>query len=178
MSRRAQCPACRDSGAPLADGSCRRCAGRRLVADLLAVVPAGSLPVRVAAVADIARDALVATALAATGGSRRDAAALLKVAEERVTEALRRFPWLARVYPGKRGRKPAPTRLAASPAANTVNAPACEVCGATHEITAADRIGDRGEQVDAAEAMMVAHYRLAIEATSARPFNVRGGRAR
>lgn len=78
------------------------------MADLLAVVPEGSLPDRVAAVADIARDALVATALAATGGSRRDAAALLKVAEERVTEALRRFPWLARVYPGKRGRKPAP----------------------------------------------------------------------
>lgn len=78
------------------------------MADLLAVVPEGlSLPDRVAAVADIARDALVATALAATGGSRRDAAALLKVAEERVTEALRRFPWLARVYPGKRGRKPA-----------------------------------------------------------------------
>lgn len=107
VSRRAQCPVCRDSGAPLADGTCRRCAGRRLVADLLAVVPDGSLPDRVAAVADIARDALVATALAATSGSRRDAATLLQVAEERVTEALRRYPWLARVYPGKRGRKPA-----------------------------------------------------------------------
>lgn len=77
------------------------------MADLLAVVPDGSLPDRVAAVADIARDALVATALAATSGSRRDAATLLQVAEERVTEALRRYPWLARVYPGKRGRKPA-----------------------------------------------------------------------
>lgn len=109
MSRRSQCPVCRDSGAPLADGTCRRCAGRRLVADLLAVVPAGSLPVRVAAVADLVRDALIAEALAATvpPGSRRDAAKTLDVAEGLITAALRRYPWLRRIYPEKRGRKPA-----------------------------------------------------------------------
>ena len=53
----------------------------------------------------------------------------------------------------------------------------CEVCGLAHEVTAADRIGDRGEQVDAAEAMLTAHYRLAIVATSAAPFALHGGRA-
>lgn len=109
MSRRAQCPVCRDSGAPLADGSCRRCAGRRLVADLLAVVPAGSLPVRVAAVADLVRDALIAEALAATvpPGSRRDAAKALDVAEGLITAAVRRYPWIGRAYKVARGRKPA-----------------------------------------------------------------------
>lgn len=55
---------------------------------------------------------------------------------------------------------------------------ACEVCGLVHEVTAADRVGDRGERVSDAEAMMVAHYRLAIVATSAAPFALRGGRAR
>ena len=58
-----------------------------------------------------------------------------------------------------------------------VSADACEVCGATHEVTPGDRIGDRGEQVSDAEAMMVAHYRLSIAATSAAPFALHGGRA-
>ena len=58
-----------------------------------------------------------------------------------------------------------------------VEASACAVCGETHAVTPADRIGDRGEQVDAAEAMMVAHYRLSIAATSAAPFALHGGRA-
>ena len=107
MSRHARCPVCRDSGAPLADGSCRRCAGRRLALDLLAAaVPAGSLPERLAAVADLVRDALVAEALGATSGSRREAAKLLGVAESRVTEAVRRYPWIGRAYEGVRGRKP------------------------------------------------------------------------
>jgi hypothetical protein len=80
------------------------------VADLLAVVPEGSLPDRVAAVADITRDALLAEALAATvpPGSRRDAAKALDVAKGLITAALRRYPWLRRVYPERRGRKPAP----------------------------------------------------------------------
>jgi len=64
VSRRAQCPVCRDSGAPLA-----------------ATVPPGS---------------------------RRDAAKALDVAEGLITAALRRYPWLRRVYPERRGRKPAP----------------------------------------------------------------------
>lgn len=55
---------------------------------------------------------------------------------------------------------------------------ACEVCGGFHEVTAEDRIGDRGERVSDAEAMMVAHFRLAILATSAQPFRLHGGRAR
>lgn len=62
-------------------------------------------------------------------------------------------------------------------AAVPLTAPTCEVCGETHAVTPADRIGDRGEQVDAAEAMMVAHYRLSIAATSAAPFALHGGRA-
>ena len=104
----ARCPICLDRGAPLPDGSCRRCAGRRLVADLLAVVPAGSLAERIAAVTEIAREALIAQALAAASGSRREAAKLLGVAEERVTEAVRRYPWLGRMWKVARGRKPAP----------------------------------------------------------------------
>lgn len=55
---------------------------------------------------------------------------------------------------------------------------ACEACGGSHEVTAEDRIGDRGERVSDAEAMTVAHYRLAILATSAQPFRLHGGRAR
>lgn len=62
--------------------------------------------------------------------------------------------------------------------ASPVEASACAVCGETHEVTAADRVGDRGEQVSDAEAMAVAHYRLAIVATSAAPFALHGGRAR
>lgn len=115
MSRRAQCPVCRDSLTQLPDGTCRRCAGRRLVADFLAaaalltIVPKGSLPERVAAVADLVRDALLAEALAATipPGSRRDAAAALDVAEGLITTAVRRYPWLGRAYKVARGRKPA-----------------------------------------------------------------------
>lgn len=53
----------------------------------------------------------------------------------------------------------------------------CEVCGGSHEVTAQDRIGDRGERVSDAEAMAVAHYRLAILATSSQPFALHGGRA-
>lgn len=84
-------------------------------AALLTVVPGGSLPERVAAVADLVRDALIAEALAATTppGSRRDAAKALDVAEGLITTALRRYPWLRRVYPEKRGRKPA--QMAADP---------------------------------------------------------------
>lgn len=62
-------------------------------------------------------------------------------------------------------------------AAVPLTAPTCEVCGATHEVALADRVGDRGEQVSDAEAMMVAHYRLSIAATSAAPFALHGGRA-
>lgn len=54
---------------------------------------------------------------------------------------------------------------------------ACEVCGETHAVTDRDRIGDRGERVSDADAMMVAHYRLSIAATSAAPFALHGGRA-
>lgn len=78
-------------------------------AALLTIVPKGSLPERVAAVADLVRDALLAEALAATipPGSRRDAAAALDVAEGLITTAVRRYPWLGRAYKVARGRKPA-----------------------------------------------------------------------
>ena len=72
-------------------------------------------------------------------------------------------------------RRARATRLAVAPVANARGG--CEVCGATHEVAPADRIGDRGERVSDAEAMMVAHYRLSIAATSAAPFALHGGRA-
>lgn len=72
-------------------------------------------------------------------------------------------------------RRALATRLAAAPASNARGG--CEVCGVAHEVTPADRIGDRGERVSDAEAMAVAHYRLSIAATSAAPFALHGGRA-
>ena len=53
------------------------------------------------------REALYGRALAATNGSRRDAAKLLGVAPARVAEALRDFPALAERWPaGPRGPRP------------------------------------------------------------------------
>ena len=80
--------------------------------EVLSLVPPGTLAERVAAVADIAREALVEQALGAADGSRREAAKLLStaketVAESRVTEAVRRYPWLGRAYKVARGRRPA-----------------------------------------------------------------------
>ena len=72
-------------------------------------------------------------------------------------------------------RRALATRLATASASNARGG--CELCGAVHEVTPADRIGDRGERVSDAEAMMVAHYRLSIAATSAAPFALHGGRA-
>ncbi len=103
----AECPTCRAVD-PLPDGSCRRCAGRRVVGELLALVPAGTLRARLAAVASLAREALVAQALAQAAGVRREAAKLLGIAEERVSEDVRRWPWLGRAWPMPRGRKPPP----------------------------------------------------------------------
>jgi hypothetical protein len=60
----------------------------------------------------------------------------------------------------------------------TPAAPArCRLCGEAHEVTAADRIGERGERLSDAEAMLTAHFRLAIARTSAGAFNLFGGRA-
>jgi hypothetical protein len=50
----------------------------------------------------------------------------------------------------------------------------CRLCGERHAVTAADRTGDRGETLPDAEAMLTAHYRLAIAATSAGPFALHG----
>lgn len=61
--------------------------------------------------------------------------------------------------------------------AETVAAP-CRVCGETHAVTDADRIGERGERLSDAEAMATAHFRLSIARTSAGPFSLFGGRAR
>lgn len=54
----------------------------------------------------------------------------------------------------------------------------CRICGEAHEVTAADRIGDRGERLSDAEAMATAHFRISIARTSAGTFNLFGGRAR
>lgn len=61
--------------------------------------------------------------------------------------------------------------------AETVAAAPCRVCGETHAVTDADRIGERGERLSDAEAMLTAHFRLAIARTSAGAFNLFGGRA-
>lgn len=53
----------------------------------------------------------------------------------------------------------------------------CRLCGERHAVTAADRTGERGEVLPDADAMMTAHYRLSIAATSAAPFSLHGGRA-
>ena len=53
----------------------------------------------------------------------------------------------------------------------------CRLCGERHAVTAADRTGERGEVLPDADAMLTAHYRLSIAATSARPFALHGGRA-
>lgn len=83
-------------------------------AALAAVRPEGTVTERVRAVTEAAREVLFHDALAAAvpPGSRREAAKLLStaredVAEERVTEAVSRYPWLAEKWPGVRGRKPA-----------------------------------------------------------------------
>ena len=53
----------------------------------------------------------------------------------------------------------------------------CRLCDERHSVTHADRTGERGETLPDADAMMTAHYRLAIAATSAAPFTLHGGRA-
>ena len=53
----------------------------------------------------------------------------------------------------------------------------CRLCGERHAVTAADRTGERGEVLPDADAMLTAHYRLSIAATSAAPFALHGGRA-
>lgn len=53
----------------------------------------------------------------------------------------------------------------------------CPRCGAAHTVTDADRVGERGERLGAEEALLTAHFRLAVAATSAGPFDLRGGRA-
>ena len=73
----------------------------------LAHVPDGTPAERAEALAELAREAIYGEALAATNGSRREAAARLGVPATRVTEAVARYPALARAWPaGPRGPKP------------------------------------------------------------------------
>jgi len=112
VSRRAQCPVCRDSGAPLADGTCRRCAGRRLVADLLAVVPEGlSLPDRVAGHIPMMFDNIPAVlpqvgakainAIAVAGASRAAALPDVATVAEQGIEGFEASAWFGLVAPAK-----------------------------------------------------------------------------
>ncbi len=74
---------------------------------LLATLDDGPAADQLAAAADAVREALYGRTLAATNGSRRDAAKLLGVAPARVAEALRDFPALAERWPaGPRGPRP------------------------------------------------------------------------
>lgn len=81
-------------------------AQRKAAAALLSHVPAGPLAERVDAARDIVQEALVSGALAESEGSRTGAAALLGVPDTRVADWLRRYPWLAKRWPAKRGRPP------------------------------------------------------------------------
>lgn len=58
---------------------------------------------------DIVQEALVSAAIAESSGSRTGAATLLGVPGTRVADYLRRYPWLAKRWPGKRGRPPLAT---------------------------------------------------------------------
>ena len=77
-------------------------------AALAAVRPEGTVTERVRAVTEAAREVIFYDALAAAvpPGSRREAAELLDTEEERVTEAVRRYPWLGEQWPTRRGRVP------------------------------------------------------------------------
>ena len=88
---------------------------------LLAHVPAGSLAERVDAARDLVQETLVSEALEKTAGNRTNAAALLGVPDERIADALRRYPWLAKKWPAKRGRPPKreTTYRASAPASPT-----------------------------------------------------------
>lgn len=46
----------------------------------------------------------------------------------------------------------------------------CPLCRETHAVTAADSVDEHGNALDADEAAMTAHYRLAVAARSAGPF--------
>ena len=81
-------------------------AQRRDAAALLAHVPEGSLTERVDAARDIVQEALVSEALEKASGNRTAAASLLGIPDERVADALRRYPHLAKRWPAKRGRPP------------------------------------------------------------------------
>lgn len=81
-------------------------AQRRDAAALLAHVPEGSLSERVDAARDFVQEALISGALEKAAGNRTVAAAALNIPDERVADALRRYPWLAKRWPAKRGRPP------------------------------------------------------------------------
>jgi transcriptional regulator with AAA-type ATPase domain len=55
---------------------------------------------------DIVQEALISGALEKAAGNRTVAAAALGIPDERVADALRRYPWLAKRWPAKRGRPP------------------------------------------------------------------------
>lgn len=64
----------------------------------------GTMADRVADVAEAAREALVYDAMAQAAGNRSRAAEILGVPQERVTEWMRRYPWIAERWPAQRGR--------------------------------------------------------------------------
>lgn len=88
------------TGDPGATREAQRAAARAL----LAHVASGPWPSRVEAAADLVREAILSDALAAAEGSRTVTAEALGVTDERVAEALRRYPHLAAEWPGRRGR--------------------------------------------------------------------------
>lgn len=74
---------------------------------LLEHVPDGPPSARAEACAELTREAIYGQALAEAGGSRERAAHALGVAASRVSEAVARYPALARAWPpGPRGRAP------------------------------------------------------------------------
>ncbi len=66
----------------------------------------GALAERVGAVTKATHEAILADAMATAGGNRSRAAAALGVPQERVTEWMHRYPWIAEQWPARRGRPP------------------------------------------------------------------------
>lgn len=89
----------------------------------------------------------------------------------RIAHGLSRRPSLRHDGPSSgyavRGRRYVAAEVAATPVA-------CPVCGEVHELTASDSAPDEHGPVTPAEAQGTAHFRLAVIARSAAPFQLHG----
>lgn len=95
-------PECENCHAPLQktpEGDCANCKRREAVRRLIRLLEPGSLARTVLAAAEAVRETLVHDALLATEGHRLRAAERLGTVDERVAEAMRRYPHLRKAFP-------------------------------------------------------------------------------